>query len=68
MAGGLGNQMFMYAFGKALQDATGGGDLIFDASFLTSKDYLEFRGGCDIRYFNIDLSGFDEDFDKEAFF
>lgn len=70
MAGGLGNQMFMYAFGKALQDATGGGDLIFDASWCKIyEEYLiSINQGYDIKYFNVDMSGFDEDFDKELFF
>lgn len=139
MAGGLGNQMFMYAFGKALQKSLNeanlnsnlnlqanlnsvnlsqnlaknaqnftassqenprdfrgdlnlnlssklalnsqisasqnpnlspNGDLVFDtSSFKIDKAHYERAGqGFDIRHFNVDLSGFDEDFDKEDFF
>ena len=51
LMGGLGNQMFQYAFGKYISDKTGR-KLILDTSFLDNRDK-----GPEFVYRNYDLDG-----------
>jgi hypothetical protein len=67
LMGGLGNQMFQYAFGKFISDETGR-ELILDTSFLERRDMppgFVYRN-YDLDVFNLDtklISGFNEPFE-----